>query len=145
MTTVYVDSMALRFISSDPSALVRVTDASTSAFVDTVSGSIPVQTVLGIAGLNVVDSDGRWHHLELPDAHICADATVELYPVQLAFAALGARHTFDDVNEILLPDGARIPFASTAEGYPLSVVYGKEESWKMENHDCTAVTFDVRG
>ena len=122
-TTVYVDSMALRFISSDRRALVRITDAQPTAMIDTVSGSIPVD-VIGVAGLNVRDRDGRWHHLELPEAHICSEAMVELYPVQMAFAALGARHLFDDVNEIRLADGTRIPFASSADGYPLTVVYG---------------------
>ena len=96
--------MALRFISSNMKALVRVTDPSPSAFIDTVSGSIPVDAI-GVVGLNMTDRDGHWHYLELPDAHICAQATVELYPVQLAFAVLGARHHFDDVNEIELPGG----------------------------------------
>ena len=51
-TTVYVDSMALRFISANRNAIVRVTDTNPSAFIDTVSGSIPV-SVIGHAGLNV--------------------------------------------------------------------------------------------
>jgi len=34
------------------------------------------------------------------------------------------RHFFDDVNEIRMPDGSRVPFKSDANGYPLGVIYG---------------------
>ena len=100
----YVDTMALRFISSTPTSLVKVTNASPVTRINTVSGSIPVDTI-GVAGLNVADRSGGWHYFELPDAHVASRATCELYPVQLAFAVLGARHVFDDVNEIRFPDG----------------------------------------
>ena len=123
IVTVYVDSMALRFISSTRAALVRVTDPHPSAFIDTVSGSIPVDAI-GVAGFNMRDHSGAWHYVEIPDAHICPGATVELYSVQSAFAAFGGRHHFDDVNEIVLPGGIRVPFSSTPEGYPLPVIYG---------------------
>jgi hypothetical protein len=82
VTTVYVDTMALRFISSTKECLVHVTNDSPSTFVETVSGSICVDAI-GVAGLNVCDVHHRWHYLELPDAHVCSGATVELYPVQL--------------------------------------------------------------
>ena len=75
--------------------------------------------------INVQYREGKWHYLELPDAHICGKATVELYPVQMAFAILVARHHFDNVKEIRLPDGTRIPFSSTTEGYPMRAVYGE--------------------
>ena len=87
--TIFVDSMALRFISATRNVLVRVTDARPQAFVDTASGTIPVDAV---AGINVQCREGKWHYLELPDAHVCSKATVELYPVQMAFTILGARH-----------------------------------------------------
>ena len=119
-TTVFVDSMALRFISNEPSCLVRVTNPSPSALIETVSGSIPVDCI-GVVGINLVDRRGKWHYVELPDAFISAGATVALYPVQLAFAVLGARHQFDDTNQIVLSDGTCIPFGSTPSGYPLEV------------------------
>ena len=68
-TTVYVDSMALRFISANRNAIVRVTDDNPSAFIETVSGSIPVSMIVH-AGINVQDRHGRWHYLEIPDAYI---------------------------------------------------------------------------
>ena len=51
------------------------TDPHPEAFIDTVSGSIPVDAI-GVAGLNVRDLNGAWHYLEIPDAHICADVDV---------------------------------------------------------------------
>ena len=65
--TIFVDSMALRFISATRRALVRVTDVQPRAFVDTASGTIPVDAI-GVAGINVQCRAGRWHYLELPDA-----------------------------------------------------------------------------
>ena len=97
-TTVYVDTMALRFITATPASLVRVTDSHPSAVVDTVSGGVSVDAI-GVIGFNVQDRRGRWHYIELPDAHLCRTSSVELYPVQLAFAVHRARHFFDDVNE----------------------------------------------
>ena len=44
--------------------------------------------------------------IEASSSQTSANATVELYPVQLAFAILGARHHFDDVNQIQLSDDA---------------------------------------
>ena len=123
MRTVYVDSMALRFISSTRACLVRVTCERPDVRVDTVSGSINVD-VIGVAGLNMQDRQGNWHHIELPEAHVCSQSVVELYPVQLAFAVLRIRHFFDDVNELRLPDGSRVPFASDRSGYPLKIIYG---------------------
>ena len=121
--TIYIDTMALRFVSCCELALVRITDSTPTTSIDTVSGSIPVQLV-GVAGINARGLDGSWHYFELPDAHIARAAKVELYPVQFAFAVLGARHAFDDQNLIRFPDGSCIPFASTAAGFPLEVVYG---------------------
>ena len=115
--------MALRFVSATRDCIVRVTDDSPSARLDTVSGTIPVD-VIGVVGFNVMDTRGRWHYIELPDAHVCSSATVELYPVQLGFTVHRLRHFFDDINEIRLPDGSRLPFMSAPDGYPLSVVYG---------------------
>jgi len=56
-STVYVDSMALKFIARSRHALVRVTDPSPTAVIDTVSGSIPVDCI-GVMGFNVVDHRG---------------------------------------------------------------------------------------
>lgn len=122
-TTVYVDSMALRFITASCDALLRVTDAAPTVKIETVSGAVPV-TQIGVIGLNVADRVGRWHHFEIPDAHVTPQTSVELYPVQVAFRTLGIRHFFDDVNELCLPDGTRIPFGSNSDGYPLEVIYG---------------------
>ena len=107
---VYVDTMALKFITSSRASLVRVTDEHPQTTIDTVSGQIPVECI-GVVGINVADTSGGWHHLELPDAHVAPSSTVELYSPQLAHCIYGARHFFDDVNEIKLRDGTRIPFA----------------------------------
>ena len=115
--------MALRFITACRASLVRITDLHPTAVVDTVSGTVPVDAI-GVVGFNVQDRRGRWHYIELPDAHLCLTSSVELYPVQLAFAVHRARHFFDDVTEIRLADGSRVPFQSTTQGYPMTVVYG---------------------
>ena len=96
----FVDSMALRYITGRKSALVRVTDPSPRVSVDTVSGSVAVEAI-GVVGLNVQDRRSIWHYIEIPEAHYCPHAACELYPVQLAFALLRIRHFFDDVNEML--------------------------------------------
>ena len=90
-------------------------------------------------------AQGKWHYFELPDSYISSQSLVELYPVQLAFKVLGARHQFDDVNEIVLPDGARIPFESTSDGFPLKVIYGQRRSGATPHaHIASASAFIAR-
>ena len=121
--TVYVDTMALRFVTGRLDGLLRVTDESPAVCLEAVSGAILVDKI-GVLGMNVQDRRGRWHHLEVPEAHYCKGAKSELYPVQYAFAVLRCRHSFDDVNEIRMPEGSRVPFGSTPEGFHLQAVYG---------------------
>ena len=71
LSTVFIDSMALRYITSSRASLVRVTDPSPAATITTVSGVIPVECI-GDVGLNVTARDGSWHYFEIPGAYVAS-------------------------------------------------------------------------
>lgn len=119
----FVDTMALRLVTRYPEILVDIDEVHPHATIETVSGSIPVEYI-GTAGINLFDTNGQAHYLEIPDSFISSKAKVDLYPVQLVWKFFGARHYFEDRNEIVLADGTRIPFTSDESGFPLKVTMG---------------------
>ena len=119
----HIDTMAPYGIVSSPLAIVRVQNSNPDVSIAQVSGSVPVHSIVTV-GFYARSVHGRWEYLEIPDFFYVPASTIDLWPSQYCFHALGWRHSYDDICQITLPGGMTFPFISTpGRGYHMDVVY----------------------
>ena len=121
----HIDTMAPYGVTSTMRTVVRVQEQDPDIRLNGLSGAVPVQAVVTL-GFWAKCTAGHYAYLEIPDCFFVPESNIELYPVQHCFSALGWRHAFDDVCNIILPDGHRIKFESVpGKGYHMDVLCQK--------------------
>ena len=114
----FVDSQASNWVVPHIDYLLRVTNRTPTVPVNTAGGPIvPIAT--GVVGLHMVDRDGVWHYLEVPDVLVMPSCTQVLYS-QPQMALLGFKHNLDD-GFITTPRGHVIP---TLPNYSIELSFG---------------------
>jgi hypothetical protein len=118
-----VDSGASKFFVHRPDALIEVTDAHPDQDVNMLTGVTPV-TAIGIAAMHFRLKTGQWRRVIVADVHVVPESDVMLYSPSAMFEQHAVRHLFDDVNELIFPDGARVPFVRDEGGsYTIEVAF----------------------
>ena len=74
----YIDSQASNWVVPDRSYLLRITNGKPTAPIDTAGGSITPDAI-GVAGIHMTDTTGRWHYFEVPDVLVMSTCSHILY------------------------------------------------------------------
>ena len=135
----FVDSQASNWVVPHIDHLLRVTDRTPTVPVNTAGGPI-VPLAVGVVGLHLVDRDGIWHYLEVPDVLVMPSCTQVLYS-QPQMAQLGFKHNLDD-GFIVTPRGHVIP---TLPNYGIEVSFGPPPEPTLSAHPVRSMPLSKQG
>ena len=122
--TINVDSMAPQGVTARRDGIVKIQEEWPNLRLRGVGGVVPVEALVTVGIYFYPVGSEKLCYIEIADFLYAPKAEVELYPTRAAFMQLAATHHFDDVCEIHFPDGIRLPFMSTPQGYMFKAFYG---------------------
>jgi len=117
-----VDSQASNFVVPSKEYLLHVTDHSPKLPVDTANGPVLPEAV-GIAGVHLLDTQGKWHYFEVADVLVMPTCDRVLYSQPTMAGAHGVEHQLDR-GHLLLPGGGVVPVMRP--NYTVEITFGKQ-------------------
>lgn len=100
----FIDSQATNFVVPSSDYLMKITDSSPKAMVDTANGSVR-PTCIGDTTIQMFDDQGTWHSFDIRGVWVLPGCDRILYS-QAAMSKLGVIHRLDE-GYVLLPTGSK--------------------------------------